>query len=47
VTVQPPAPYLPAEPAHEHLWELRNVDFSDGEAVHEFSCTGCNDVWFR
>jgi hypothetical protein len=34
-------------PAHEHAWELRSVDFTDGVAVEELVCHDCGEVWFR
>ncbi len=36
-----------ALPAHEHAWELRGVDFTDGVSVQEFACHDCSEVWFR
>ncbi len=32
---------------HEHVWELRRVDFTDGVSVEEFACHDCAEVWFR
>lgn len=36
-----------ASPVHEHTWELRGVDFTDGVSVQEFTCHECSEVWFR
>ncbi|MBJ7528655.1 MAG: hypothetical protein JHD04_03905 [Nocardioides sp.] len=32
---------------HQHLWDLRGVEFEDGLTVRSYECTGCTDVLFR
>ena len=41
------APTAVATPAHEHAWELRGVEFTDGVSVEEFVCHDCAEIWFR
>lgn len=40
-------PRLRLVPEHEHLWELRSVEYDDALEVRRYECTGCDDVLFR
>ena len=46
-----PAPSLPAPHLrvveHEHVWELRGVEYCECGAVQELACKVCGDVWFQ
>jgi hypothetical protein len=48
--VDPVPPYPVARlrlvEGHEHTWQLRSIDFSDGASVREFTCGSCDSVWF-
>jgi hypothetical protein len=51
-TPEPSAPLdPPASPlrlvTHEHVWELRSVDYDDAFEVRCYECTDCNDVMYR
>ena len=41
-----PAPRLRLVEGHDHTWQLRSVDFTDGVSVREFGCASCSSVWF-
>ncbi len=41
---QADAPSAATTPAHEHAWELRGVEFTDGVSVEEFVCHDCAEV---
>jgi hypothetical protein len=32
---------------HEHVWELRSVEYDDTFEVRCYECTGCDDVMYR
>jgi hypothetical protein len=32
---------------HEHVWELRSVEYDDAFEVRCYECTGCDDVLYR
>lgn len=32
---------------HEHVWELRSVEYDDTFEVRCYECTGCDDVLYR
>jgi hypothetical protein len=42
-----PSSQVLASTAHDHVWELRGVDFTDGVSVEEYVCHDCAEVWFR
>ena len=41
------APTLRLVAGHEHVWELRSVEYDDALEVRRYECTGCEDVHFR
>ena len=40
-----PSPSDP--PAHEHDWQLREVDYEDSLEVREYTCTRCGMTTYR
>ena len=32
---------------HEHVWELRSVEYDDAFEVRRYECTDCDDVLYR
>jgi hypothetical protein len=32
---------------HEHVWQLRAVEYDDTLEVRRYECAGCDDVLFR
>jgi hypothetical protein len=43
---RPPVARLRLVEGHEHTWQLRSIDFTDGASVREFGCGSCDSVWF-
>ena len=41
------APNLHLVPPHEHVWQLRSVEYDDGIEVRRYECDACDDVLFR
>jgi hypothetical protein len=33
--------------SHEHVWQLRSVEYDDAFEVRCYECTGCDDVLYR
>lgn len=31
---------------HDHDWRLVQVEYDDGACIKEYSCAGCEGVWF-
>lgn len=40
-------PRLRLVPEHDHLWQLRSVDYDESLEVRRYECTQCDDVLFR
>jgi hypothetical protein len=34
-------------PAHDHVWELRSVEYDETFEVRCYECTDCDDVMYR
>jgi hypothetical protein len=32
---------------HEHVWQLRSVEYDDAFEVRRYECAGCDDVLYR
>lgn len=42
-----PPPTLRLVTEHEHVWQLRAVEYDDALEVRRYECAGCDDVMFR
>jgi hypothetical protein len=42
-----PRLHLVAEQEHEHVWQLRAVEYDESLEVRRYECTHCDDVLFR
>lgn len=42
---EPPA--LRLVPPHEHVWQLRAVEYDESFEVRRYECSGCDDVLYR
>jgi hypothetical protein len=40
-------PLLRLVPEHEHVWQLRSVEYDESLEVRRYECTQCADVLFR
>jgi hypothetical protein len=40
-------PILRLVPGHEHVWQLRAVEYDEAFEVRRYECEGCAEVMFR
>ena len=40
-------PQLRLVPEHDHVWELRAVEYDETFEVRRYECAGCDDVLYR
>lgn len=40
-------PALRLVPEHEHVWQLRAVEYDEAFEVRRYECSGCEDVLYR
>jgi hypothetical protein len=43
----PAAPRLRLVPEHDHVWQLRSVEYDESLEVRRYECAQCDDVLFR